>query len=284
MTLKIAIQKGGRLGEESLQLLRDAGLRADAGSGALRVPVAGFPAEILFLRNADIPEYLADGVAHAAIVGENVLIEQGRSFPTAARLGFGRCRLSVAVPKTCDATEAEWLRGKRIATSYPHTVKKWLEEKNISAQIHTISGSVEIAPGIGLADSICDLVSSGSTLLSNGLREMTTILESEAVMVYSDNASEEQKTLVDELSLRVRSVINGRNYRYVLMNVPNDKVAEISEILPGMKSPTILPLATQGWSSLHSVVHLATMWDTLRRAREMGAEGILVTKLEAMVI
>ena len=249
--LKIAIQKSGRLNEESLDLLKSCGIKVDNGRDQLKVAVPNFPLEILYLRNSDIPQYLEDGVADIAIIGENLLIEQEKNADIVRKLGFSKCRVSLAVPKEVEADGLSYFNGKRIATSYPNTVNKFLAANNITAEIHKISGSVEIAPNIGLADGICDIVSSGSTLFKNGLKETDVILKSEAVLAAARNLSEEKRAILDKLIFRMESVLRAKNSKYILMNVPNEKIAAVSSILPVLKSPTILPLAEEGWSSLH---------------------------------
>ena len=281
--LTIAIQKSGRLLDDSLQLLRDCGLKIETSNGALKSEVSNFPLEILFLRNSDIPQYIIDGVVDLAIVGENLLIEKGGDIDSLLPLGFSKCKVSLAVPKSSEILCVKDFEGKKIATSYPVTLQKYLDENNVNADIHTISGSVEIAPNIGLADGICDIVSSGNTLFMNGLKELEVILRSQAVLVSNSNLSTSKKGILDKLLFRIKAVLASKNSKYILLNAPNDRLKEISEILPGMRSPTILPLAVSGWSSVHSVIGEEQFWDTIDALKEAGAEGILVVPIEKMV-
>ena len=282
--LKIAIQKSGRLNEDSLDLLKSCGIKVDNGRDQLKVSVPNFPMEILYLRNSDIPQYLEDGVVDVAIVGENLLIEEEKNVDIVRKLGFSKCRVSLAVPKDTTTNGLSYFNGKRIATSYPNTVKKFLKANSISAEIHKISGSVEIAPNIGLADGICDIVSSGSTLFKNGLKETNVILQSEAVLAVACNLSSEKRVILDKLIFRMESVLRAKNSKYVLMNVPNDKIDAVSSILPVLKSPTILPLADEGWSSLHSVIDEDKFWDVIDELKDAGAEGILIVPIDKMVM
>jgi ATP phosphoribosyltransferase len=282
--LKIAIQKSGRLNEDSLDLLKSCGIKVDNGRDQLKVAVPNFPLEILYLRNSDIPQYLEDGVADIAIIGENLLIEQEKNVDIVRKLGFSKCRVSLAVPKEVEADGLSYFNGKRIATSYPNTVNKFLEANNITAEIHKISGSVEIAPNIGLADGICDIVSSGSTLFKNGLKETNVILKSEAVLSAARNLSEEKRAILEKLIFRMESVLRAKNSKYILMNVPNDKIEDVSSILPVLKSPTILPLAEEGWSSLHSVIDEDKFWEVIDELKDAGAEGILIVPIDKMVM
>ena len=283
--LKIAIQKSGRLNEDSLKILKECGISVSNGLDQLRATVANFPMEILYLRNSDIPQYLIDGVVDIAIIGENLLVEKDRgTIGILERLSFSKCRVSLAVPKTFDYTSIDDLSGKKIATSYPNTLNKFLKERNISAELHQISGSVEIAPNIGLADAICDIVSSGSTLFKNNLKEVEKIADSEAVLAVSPQIGEEEQLLLEKLRFRMQSVLKARNFKYILMNVPNNNIEKVIEILPGMRSPTVLPLAEKGWSSIHTVVEKNTFWEVIDELQEMGAEGILVAPIEKMVI
>lgn len=282
--LKIAIQKSGRLNEDSLNLLKSCGIKVDNGRDQLKVAVPNFPLEILYLRNSDIPQYLEDGVADIAIVGENLLIEQEKQVDIIRKLGFSKCRVSLAVPKETAITGLSYFNGKRIATSYPNTVNKFLEANNITAEIHKISGSVEIAPNIGLADGICDIVSSGSTLFKNGLKETDVILKSEAVLAAARNLSSEKRVILDKLIFRIEAVLRAKNSKYILMNVPNDKIDAVSSILPVLKSPTILPLAEEGWSSLHSVIDEDKFWEVIDELKDAGAEGILIVPIDKMVM
>lgn len=281
--LRLAIQKSGRLSEDSIKLLKDCGIDLRNVKDRLRTESENFPIEIFFLRDDDIPEYVSDGVADIGIVGENVLYEKNKSVETVEELGFGKCRLSIAVPKADEYNEA-YLQGKRIATSYPVLTKKFLDENNIKAELHEISGSVEIAPGIGLADAVCDLVSSGSTLFMNGLKEVETILKSQAVLIKNKNLSAEQQTLLNKLLFRIQSVKKAKNNKYILLNAPNNKLKEIIALLPGMKSPTVLPLAEEGWSSVHSVLNENDFWEIIEQLKAHGAQGILVVPIEKMII
>jgi ATP phosphoribosyltransferase len=284
MKLKIAIQKSGRLNEQSLKLLKDCGISIDNGRDQLKIEASNFPLEVLFLRNGDIPQYLRDGVADLAIVGENLLYEKGEDLPIKERLGFSKCRVSIAVPKNDFYNSVDDLQGKKIATSYPNTVKKFLDANQVKADLHKISGSVEIAPNIGLADAICDIVSSGSTLFKNNLKETDVILKSEAVLASSPNLDEEKLELLTKLQFRIQTVLRAKNSKYVLLNAPNDKINKIISILPGMKSPTLLPLAKEGWSSLHTVIQQDKFWEIINELKEEGAEGILVCPIEKMVM
>lgn len=282
--LKIAIQKGGRLNEESLKLLQYCGIAIDNGKDQLKVVVDNFPLEIYFLRNSDIPNYLEDGTVDIAILGENLLIEKQKNLTVVKKLGFSKCRVSLAVPKEVKDDSIEYFNGKKIATSYPFTLQSFLEKNNVKAEIHTISGSVEIAPNIGLADGICDIVSSGSTLFKNGLRETNVILKSEAVLVKSNHLKEEQTSILDRLVFRMNAVLRAKTSKYILMNVPNDKIEAVSNILPVLKSPTILPLAEIGWSSLHSVIDEDKFWEVIDELKIAGAEDILIVPIDKMVI
>jgi ATP phosphoribosyltransferase len=282
--LKIAVQKSGRLHDESLALLKDCGIYIDNGRDQLKASATNFPLEIYYLRNGDIPQYLKDGVVDCAIIGENILIEKGEGISIAGRLGFSKCRVSLAVPKTFKYNSIKDFNGKRIATSYPETTRNFLSQNGVEAELHIINGSVEIAPNIGLADAICDIVSSGSTLFKNNLKEVEVILKSEAVLAVSPNISEKQNALLNKLKFRIESVLLGRDSRYVLLNAPNEKIEQIIKILPGMKSPTLLPLAEEGWSSVHSVVNRDTFWEVIEELKEAGAEGILVCPIEKMIL
>lgn len=283
-TLKIAIQKSGRLNEDSLKILKDCGISVDNGNDQLKATASNFPLEILFLRNSDIPQYLIDGVADIAIVGDNLLVEKGGTIEVVEKLGFSKCKVSIAVPKTVNYNSIEDLHGKRIATSYPNTVLNYFKSKNVNVEIHQISGSVEIAPNIGLSDAIVDIVSTGSTLFKNNLKEVEVILKSEAVLAASPNLSEEKKVLLDKLIFRIQSVLKARKSKYILMNVPNNKIQEISSILPVLKSPTVLPLAEAGWSSVHSVINDDQFWEVIDQLKNAGAEGILICPIEKMVL
>ncbi|WP_203295697.1 ATP phosphoribosyltransferase [Luteirhabdus pelagi] len=282
--LKIAIQKSGRLHNDSLQLLKNCGIHIDNGKDQLKAPAKNFPLEIFYLRNGDSPQYLKDGVVDCAIIGENLLVEKGDDIQVAERLGFSKCRVSLAVSKIFEYDSVQDLNGKRIATSYPVTTQKFLNEQGIQAELHIINGSVEIAPNIGLADAICDIVSSGSTLFKNNLKEVEVLLKSEAVLAVSPRLPEEINKVLDKFLFRIRAVLKGKDYRYVLLNAPNEKLDAIMDLLPGMKSPTILPLAEEGWSSLHSVVNQDEFWDVIDSLKAAGAEGILVCPIEKMVV
>ncbi len=282
--LKIAVQKSGRLNQDSLKLLKDCGISIDNGKDQLKAAARNFPLEVLYLRNGDIPQYLRDGVVDIAVVGENVLIEKGQDLITLEKLGFSKCRVCVAVPKDIEYTSLNDLEGMKIATSYPNTVNQFLDKNNVKAELHIINGSVEIAPNIGLADAIVDIVSSGSTLFKNNLKEVETLLSSEAVLVASPSLSNEKQLILDKLQFRIQAVLKARNSKYVLLNAPNDKVQDIIKILPGMKSPTVLPLAEQGWSSIHTVIEKDRFWEVIDELKLNGAEGILVCPIEKMVI
>ncbi|MGB2483723.1 MAG: ATP phosphoribosyltransferase [Flavobacteriaceae bacterium] len=283
-TLKIAVQKSGRLNDESMKLLTDIGISIDNGKDQLKAVSRNFPVEVFYLRNGDIPQYLKDGVVDVAIIGENVLYEKGEGITIAEKLGFSKCRVSLAIPKSSKYNSIKNLEGKEIATSYPNTVKKYLSDKKINAGIHVINGSVEIAPNIGLADAIVDIVSSGSTLFKNNLKEVEVILKSEAVLAVSPKIKNEQKEILNKIQFRLKSVLRGRSNKYILLNAPNDKIDAITAILPGMNSPSILPLAKEGWSSIHSVINKSDFWDIIDALKENGAEGILVSSIDNMVL
>jgi ATP phosphoribosyltransferase len=282
--LKIAIQKSGRLNEDSIKLLKSCGINIKNGIDQLKVEVANFPIELLYLRNSDIPQYLEDGVVDIAIVGENLLIEKQKQIEIVEKLGFSKCRVSLAVPKEVEDESINYFDGKKIATSYPNTVQAYLDKNNIKADIHVISGSVEIAPNIGLADGICDIVSSGSTLFKNGLKETQVILKSEAVLAKSKNLNEEKEAILSKLLFRIQAVLRAKNTKYILMNVPNENIDKVTSILPVLKSPTILPLAQEGWSSLHSVIKEKEFWEVIDELKAAGAEGILVVPIDKMVV
>jgi ATP phosphoribosyltransferase len=282
--LKIAVQKSGRLHDGSLQLLKECGIDVSNGNNQLRVQAMNFPLEIFFLRDDDIPEYVQDAVADIGFVGENVVAEKNKGVISLDKLGFGKCRLSVAIPKNGEISSLKDLNGKKIATSYPFILAGFLQENKINATIQEISGSVEIAPRIGLADAICDLVSSGSTLFSNELRELETVLKSEAVLISNKNLSAEKQNLLDKLLFRIRAVKKAKNNKYVLLNAPNDKLEAICRLLPGMKSPTILPLAESGWSSVHSVISETDFWNIIEQLKINGAQGILIIPIEKMIV
>ena len=282
--LKIAIQKSGRLNQDSLELLKDCGIKIDNGKDQLKVSARNFPLEVLYLRNSDIPQYIEDGVVDIAIIGENILIEKQKQVEVVEKLGFAKCRVSLAVPKRIETDEAAYFNGKKIATSYPNTLQTYLKKNNIEADIHVISGSVEIAPNIGLADGVCDIVSSGSTLFKNGLRETQVILKSEAVLAKNRNLNAEKEAILEKLIFRIQAVLRAKNSRYVLMNVPTSKIDEVTAILPVLRSPTILPLAQKGWSSLHSVIEEEKFWNNIDALKNAGAEGILVVPIDKMVL
>ena len=281
--IRIAIQKSGRLNEDSLKLLKDCGISINNGKDQLKTTASNFPMEIYYLRNGDIPQYLRDGVVDLAIIGENLLIEKGEDISILENLGFSKCRVSMAVPKEAAYNGIEDLAGKRIATSYPKTVKKYLSQWGVEADLHIINGSVEIAPNIGLSDAICDIVSSGSTLFKNNLKEVEVMFKSEAVLVSGNDLSDVKKELLETLLFRIRAVLAGKNSRYVIMNVPNDAIAQISNILPVLKSPTVMPLVEEGWSSLHSVVNKNTFWEMVDELKAAGARDILVCPIERMI-
>lgn len=282
--LRIAIQKSGRLQEKSVKLLQECGLKFSNGPNRLKTESYNFPAEILFLRDDDIPQYVEDNVADVGIVGENVYLEKRKDIDIALRLDFAKCRLSLAIPKNEKYEGIQSFNGKKIATSYPNIIQNYLDENNIEAEIHEISGSVEIAPGIGLADAICDIVSTGSTLMSNGLKEVETVIRSEAVLVSNQSLSKQKQTILDKLIFRIKSVNKAKNTKYMLLNAPNDSIDAISKVLPGMKSPTVMPLKDEGWSSIHSVVDEDEFWDKIDQLKELGAQGILVIPIEKMIL
>ena len=282
--LKIAIQKSGRLNEGSLKLLKDCGFAINNGKDQLKVEVSNFPIEILYLRNSDIPQYIEDGTADLGIVGENILIETQKKVTEVMKLGFSKCRVSLAVSKEVENKGIAYFHGKKIATSYPVILQQYLDKNNIKADIHTISGSVEIAPNIGLADGICDIVSSGSTLFKNGLKETQVILKSEAVLIKSLQLTEEQEAILEKLLFRIKAVLRAKNSKYILLNVPTNKVEEVANILPVLKSPTLLPLAEKGWSSLHSVIDEGQFWEVIDELKAAGAEDILIVPIDKMVI
>lgn len=282
--LRIAVQKSGRLSEKSLALIEESGINISNGTRKLVSASSNYPLEILYLRDDDIPQYVVDNVADIGIVGENVVLEKNPDVKIVKRLGFSRCRLSLAVPKTVDYQGVDYFNGKKIATSYPKILEKFLNDNHLSAEIHEISGSVEIAPGIGLAEGIFDIVSSGSTLISNGLREVEIVLKSEAVLISGKNLGEEKQELLENLLFRINSVQAARKNKYILLNAPNKNLEEIINIIPGMKSPTIMPLAEEGWSSVHSVLSEVEFWDVIDKLKELGAQGILVIPIEKMIV
>lgn len=282
--LRIAIQKSGRLQEGSLALLKETGLSFSNGRDQLKTQARNFPVEVLFLRDDDIPQYVEDKVADIGIVGENIFLEKQRNNEIVKRLDFAKCRLCIAVPRTEEYSGVKWLKGKNIATSYPVIVREFLKRHNIEAGIHEISGSVEIAPGIGLADAICDIVSTGSTLLSNGLKEVETVIHSEAVIIANPGLEPEKQTILERLLFRIEAVKKAKNNKYILLNCPNEAIDKITSVIPGMRSPTIVPLAREGWSSLHSVVDENDFWEKIDLLRSCGAEGILVVPIEKMIV
>lgn len=282
--LKIAVQKTGRLYDHSMQLLKECGIEINNGNRQLKTVAFNFPVEVFFLRDDDIPQYVFDRVADVGFVGENVVYETDKEIDVVIKLGFGRCRLSIAVPKSMNYNNVTDLENLKIATSYSRLLKNYLQEKKVNAEIHEVSGSVEIAPGIGLADAICDLVSSGSTLFTNGLKEAEIILQSEAVLVSNKNLSGEKKSILEKLLLRIDAVKAARNNKYIMLNAPNDQLKNIASVLPGMKSPTIVPLAESGWSSVQSVVNESDFWNIIEKLKSFGAEGILVTPIEKMIL
>ena len=282
--IKIAIQKSGRLNEDSLKILKDCGISIENGIDQLKASARNFPLEVMYLRNGDIPQYLRDGVVDLAIVGGNLLIEEGKELQIVEKLGFSKCKVSLAVPKNTDFKSVKDLEGKRIATSYPNTVNEFLQRERINAELHIINGSVEIAPNIGLADAIVDIVSSGSTLFKNNLKEVISILNSEAVLVAPPQIEDEIRPIVERLKFRIQSVLKARDSKYVLLNAPNEKIDKIIELLPGMRSPTVLPLAEEGWSSIHTVINKDRFWEIIDELKVVGAEGILVCPIEKMVM
>ncbi|MEX0981234.1 MAG: ATP phosphoribosyltransferase [Bacteroidales bacterium] len=282
--LKIAIQKSGRLSEKSVSILKEAGVSITNGERKLISLSTTFPLEILYLRDDDIPQYVTDRVADIGIVGENVFAEKGGDIEVVERLGFSKCRMSLAIPKQETYNDPHFFEGRKIATTYPVILKKYLDEKSISAEIHEISGSVEIAPGIGLADGIFDIVSSGSTLISNGLKEVEVVMQSEAVIIGRNDLSREKRVILNDLLFRIRSVRAATNNKYILLNAPNDKLEEIIALIPGMKSPTVMPLAESGWSSVHSVLNEGQFWQIIEELRALGAQGILVIPIEKMIV
>ena len=284
MKLKLAIQKSGRLHEDSMRLLKECGIDIGAGVNKLKAEATNFPIELFFLRDDDIPQYVEDGVADIGFVGENVVFEKNKKVDVAYALGFGKCRLSFAVRKEEQYTGPKFLEGKKIATSYPVIVQEFLNKNQVKAEIHEISGSVEIAPGIGLADVVCDLVSSGSTLFMNGLKETETILQSQAVLIKRKDLSTDANLLLESLLFRIESVKKAKKNKYVLLNAPNDQLPKIISLLPGMKSPTVLPLASPGWSSVHSVIAESDFWEIIEQLKAAGAEGILVIPIEKMIL
>ncbi len=282
--LKLAVQKSGRLSEGSLEIIRECGISFTRAVGKLKASSYNFPLDFLFLRDDDIPKYVSSGIADIGIVGQNVLVEKNETVDLVEELGFSKCRLSIAIPRDMTYEGVNQLNGYKIATSYPNLLTNFLGEHNIQAEIHEISGSVEIAPSIGLAQAVCDIVSSGSTLTSNGLKEVEVIFKSQAVLIARPNLGEEQSSLLEQLLFRINSVKQAKSYKYILMNVPNESIDHVIRILPGMKSPTVTPLADEGWSSLHSVVQEDEFWKIIAQLREAGAQGILVIPIEKMIL
>jgi ATP phosphoribosyltransferase len=282
--LRLAIQKSGRLHDDSVRLLKECGIDISNGVNKLKADASNFPVEVYFLRDDDIPQYVEDMVADIGFVGENVVYEKKKKVDVVEKLGFGKCRLSIAVKGNEVYNGVQFLQGKRIATSYPVIVSDFLRSKGVEAEIHEISGSVEIAPGIGLASAICDLVSSGSTLFMNGLKEVESILQSQAVLIRNPSLSAEKQQLLNRLLFRIQSVKKAKNNKYILLNAPNEKLEQIISLLPGMKSPTVLPLAEKGWSSVHSVLNENDFWNIIEQLKEAGAQGILVVPIEKMIV
>lgn len=282
--IRLAIQKSGRLNEDSLHLLKDCGISIENGKDQLKASSRNFPMEVFFLRNGDIPQYLRDGVVDIAILGENLLVEKGTDLKIIEPLGFSKCRVSIAVPKGFKYNSLADLQGKKIATSYPNTVNAFLQENNIKADLHIINGSVEIAPNIGLADAICDIVSSGSTLFKNNLKEVVRITKSQAVLVQSPKINKEGQAILETFQFRIQAVLRAKKSKYILLNCPNDSIEAISAILPVLKSPTVLPLANPGWSSLHSVINEGDFWEVIEQLKAAGAQDILVCPIEKMVL
>lgn len=282
--LKIALQKSGRLSDKSLDLIRECGIDLTNGSRKLLSISGNFPMEVMYMRDDDIPRYVSDGVADIGIVGENVVQEEKVSVNVLEKLGFARCRMSLAVPKSLDYPGISYFQDKKVATSYPQILKNYFEEKNIDAEVHEISGSVEIAPGIGLSDGIFDIVSSGSTLISNGLKEVEKVLDSQAILVSSKKLEKDKEKILSRLLFRIRAVKKSRDNKYILLNAPNDKLEEIAGLIPGMKSPTVMPLAEEGWSSVHSVLNENDFWEVIDQLKEKGAQGILVVPIEKMIV
>lgn len=282
--LRIAVQAKGRLFEETMTMLAESSIKISSGKRTLLVPASNFPVEILYLRDDDIPQAVASGIADVGIVGENEYVERHENAELIKRLDFSKCRLSLAIPKAVDYQGIEWFNGKKIATSYPYILQQFLDENNLKAEIHVITGSVEIAPGIGLADCIFDIVSSGSTLVSNNLKEVEVVLKSEAILIGNPNLSAEKKEILSELLFRFDSYKNAEGKKYIILNIENSKIDAVCQLLPGMKAPTITPLAQEGWSSMHSVIEEKTFWDIISQLKALGAEGILVIPIEKMIL
>ena len=282
--LKIALQKKGRLSEQSVELIQECGISLTNGARRLISVSGNFPLEIMYLRDDDIPRYVADGVADIGIVGENVVEEEQVQVTTREKLGFAKCRMSLAVPKTESYSDIRFFNGRKVATSYPNILRSFFENQNVQAEIHEISGSVEVAPGIGLSDGIFDIVSSGSTLISNGLKEVETVIRSEAVLIANEQMESDKNRILEQLLFRIRSVKKSNNNKYILLNAPNDKLDVITRLIPGMKSPTVMPLADEGWSSVHSVLNENDFWEVIDQLKENGAQGILVIPIENMTV
>lgn len=282
--LRIAVQAKGRLHEETMTMLAESSIKIESGKRTLLIPAKNFPVEILYLRDDDIPQAVASGIADVGVVGENEYEEKGEDAAIIKRLDFSKCRLSLAIPKAFDYQGVQWFEGKKIATSYPEILGKFLKKNGIKSEIHVITGSVEIAPGIGLADCIFDIVSSGSTLVSNNLKEVEVVMKSEALMIANKSLSAEKRTILDEIMFRFDSYKNAEGKKYIVLNIPNDKIAEVCALLPGMKAPTVTPLVEEGWSSLHSVIEEKTFWDIISKLKALGAEGILVVPIEKMIL
>ena len=282
--IRIAVQSKGRLYEDTMTLLKEAGIKINPVKRTLLVQAANFPLEVLYLRDDDIPQTVADGVADLGVVGENEVAEKQKDVDVVKRLGFSKCRLSLAIPKSVEYNGINWFQNKKIATSYPEILKRFMTEQCVSVDIHVIQGSVEIAPGIDLADGIFDIVSSGSTLISNNLKEVEVVMQSEALLIANKNLTDDKKELLDELIFRINAVMAADEKKYVLMNVPNDKIKDITSVLPGIKSPTVMPLATEGWSSVHTVLQEKRFWQIIGQLKALGAEGILVLPIEKMIL
>lgn len=282
--LRIAVQAKGRLYEETMTMLTESSIKIESGKRTLLVQAKNFPVEILYLRDDDIPQAVASGIADVGVVGENEFVEKGEDADVIKRLDFSKCRLSLAIPKAIDYKGVEWFNGKKIATSYPEILKDFLKKNNIDAEIHVITGSVEIAPGIGLADCIFDIVSSGGTLVSNNLKEVEIVMKSEALMIGNKNLSDDKRAILNELLFRFDSYKNAEGKKYIILNIPNDKIDDVRKLLPGMKAPTVTPLAAEGWSSMHSVIEEKTFWDIISQLKALGAEGILVVPIEKMIL
>lgn len=282
--LRIAVQAKGRLHEETMLMLSESSIKIESGKRTLLIPAKNFPVEILYLRDDDIPQAVASGIADVGVVGENEYEEKGEDAAIIKRLDFSKCRLSLAIPKNENYEGVQWFEGKKVATSYPEILGKFLKEKGIASEIHVITGSVEIAPGIGLADCIFDIVSSGSTLVSNNLKEVEVVMKSEALMIANKSLTAEKRAILDELLFRFDSYKNAEGKKYIILNIPNDKIEEVCALLPGMKAPTVTPLVETGWSSMQSVIEEKTFWDIISKLKALGAEGILVVPIEKMIL